>query len=94
MLGFHAEIDAAMRLEHVEFLERALVQKQFDAFARRQLALLVLGLDAPLAAAKPRRRTPAFQLAQDVFHGISSENFRATYRNERLLPSGFGKICK
>jgi len=40
--------------EHVELLERALVEQQFDALARGQLAALVLGLDAALAAAQPR----------------------------------------
>ena len=35
----HAEIGAAMFDEHVEFLERSVVEQQFDAFARGQLAL-------------------------------------------------------
>ena len=38
--------------EHVELLERALVEQQLDALARGQLAALVLGLDARLAAAQ------------------------------------------
>src|SRR5690606_38059735 len=65
-VGLHAEIGAAMAHEHVEFLEAALVQQQFDAFARGQFAAAVLGVDAPLAAAKPRGRVPVLQLAQDV----------------------------
>jgi hypothetical protein len=38
--------------EHVEFLERALVEQQFDPLARGQLAALVLCLDAGLSAAE------------------------------------------
>jgi hypothetical protein len=38
--------------EHVELLERAIVQQQFDALARRQLAARVLRLDALFTAAK------------------------------------------
>ena len=38
----HAEIAAAMRHQHVEFLEGVLVQQQFDALAGAEFALLVL----------------------------------------------------
>ena len=48
----HAEVGGAVLDEHVELLERALVEQQFDALARGQLAALVLGLDARLAAAQ------------------------------------------
>ena len=55
----HAEVDAAVLDEHVELLERALVEQQLDALARGQLAALVLRLDALLAAAElaPARRS-------------------------------------
>jgi hypothetical protein len=43
-----------MRDEHVELLEGALVQQDFDALARRQLALGMLR-GALLAAAEPGR---------------------------------------
>ena len=51
-LLFHAEIGAAVLDEHVELLERALVEQQLDALARGQLAAGVLRLDALLAAAE------------------------------------------
>ena len=54
--------------EHVELLEGVLVDQQFDALARGQLAALVLRIDARLPAAEPRVLTPHLQLFQDVFH--------------------------
>ena len=48
--------------KHVEFLEAVLVQQQVDAFAGRQFAAGVLGVDAPLAAAKPGLLSAFFQL--------------------------------
>ena len=39
-----------------------------DALARGELAALVLGLDARLAAADPRAGATAFELFADVFH--------------------------
>jgi hypothetical protein len=50
LLG-HAELHAPVLDEHVELLERALVQQQVDPLARRQLALGVLGRHPLLAAA-------------------------------------------
>ena len=47
----HAEIDAVMFDIGVDFLERPLVQQDFQPFARGQLALGVLGVDAFLPAA-------------------------------------------
>ena len=66
---FHAEVVGAVLDEHVEFLERALVEQQFDALARGQFAALVLGLDARLAAAQPRLVAPLLQFVENVFHG-------------------------
>ena len=54
--------------EHVELLEGALVEQQFDPLARRQLALGMLGLDALLAAAEPRLGPALLQIAQYGFH--------------------------
>ena len=48
----HAEIGAAVLDEHVELFEGVLIQQQLDAFARRQLAFRMLGIDAGLAAAQ------------------------------------------
>ena len=51
-LLLHAEIAAAVRDELVDLLERAGVEEQLDALAGRQLAAVVLALDALLAAAE------------------------------------------
>ncbi|GJE48430.1 hypothetical protein GOFOIKOB_1460 [Methylobacterium tardum] len=55
--------------EHVELLERPVVEEEFDAFPRRQLAALVLGLDALLATAEPGLCPPLFELVEDILHG-------------------------
>ena len=52
LLG-HAEVVAAVLLEHVPLFESTGVEQQLDALAGCQLALLVLCVDAPLTAAKP-----------------------------------------
>jgi hypothetical protein len=65
---FHAEIGAAMGLVHVVFLERSLVEKHFEPFARGQLALGVLRVDALLAAAKPRLFAPLLNLFDNLPH--------------------------
>ena len=72
----HAEIDAAVLLEHVPFLEGVRVEQQLDTFAGGQLALLVLTVDTLLAAAEAGQFTLFFQLADDVDH--------------RKLPQWFG----
>ena len=64
----HAEVGGAVLDEHVELLERALVQQQLDALARGQLAALVLRLDARLPAAEAGLLAPLFQLVEDVLH--------------------------
>ena len=72
LLILHAEVDAAVLDEHVPFLERAFVEQQLDALARRQLALFVLGVDALLPAAQAREFALSFQLFNDVVHGVGS----------------------
>src|SRR5206468_514649 len=67
----HAELARAVLDEHVELLERALVHQELDALARSELAALVLRLDARLAAAFARARTPRFELVDDVLHGVA-----------------------
>ena len=69
---FHAEFDRAVLDEHVEFLERALVEQQLDALPRGQLAAGVLRLDALLAAAELGAGAAFFEGIQDVFHVIAS----------------------
>ncbi len=68
----HAEVDRAVLDEHVPFLEGAVVQQQLDALARRQLALLVLRVDALVSTAEARLGAPLFKLFEDFFHGIQS----------------------
>ena len=68
MRALHAELGATVLDEHIEFLERALVEEQFQAFARRQLAAPVLGIDARLAAAAPGIGTPFLEFLQNVVH--------------------------
>ena len=54
--------------EHVELLERTLVEQQFDALARGQFSASVLRLDALLAAAELGPGAPFFKGIKDVFH--------------------------
>jgi hypothetical protein len=44
------------------------VEEEFDALARRQLATLVLGDDTVLAATEAGLGAPLFQLLEDVLH--------------------------
>jgi hypothetical protein len=56
--------------EHVVFLERPGIEHDLKPFARRQLALGMLGLDALLAATQPRVLPFLFQLLQNVLHFV------------------------
>jgi hypothetical protein len=56
--------------EHVPFLEGAVVQQQLDALARGELALLVLRVDALLAATQAGQLALFLQLVEDVLHGF------------------------
>jgi hypothetical protein len=61
---------AAVRLEHVELREGALVEEHLQALAGRVLALLVLLADALLAAAEAGLRPQVHQFAEfAVLHG-------------------------
>ncbi len=66
----HAEFARAVLDEHVELLERALVEQQLDALARGQLAALVLGGDALLAAAELGVGAAFVERFEDVLHGV------------------------
>jgi len=66
--------------EHVELLERALVEQQVDPLARGQLALGVLAGDPLLAAAQPGARAPLLELLEDVLHG-DSDGFDGAWRS-------------
>ncbi len=73
-LVLHPEVRAAVLDEHVPFLEGAVVQQQFDALARGELAFLVLRLDALRAAALAGLLALFLQLFQDVLHGLPSND--------------------
>ena len=64
----HAEFGRAVLDEHVELLERALVEQKLDALAGGQFAAGVLRLDALLAAAELGARAPFLKGVQDVLH--------------------------
>jgi hypothetical protein len=68
--------------EHVEFLEGIMVEEEVEAFARRQLAALVLRVDSPLTAAHAGAFATFFQDFEDMFHG-------GIIRNKRIFPRGF-----
>ena len=68
LLG-HAELGAAVLDEGVDLLERALVEQQVQALARRQLAALVLRRDAPRPAAVARRLALGLELRQNLLQG-------------------------
>ena len=65
----HAEIVAAMLDEHVELLERIVVEQEFDPLARGELALGVLRRDALLAAADAGTFAAGVEAGEDVLHG-------------------------
>ena len=75
----HAEIVAAMLDEHVELLERIVVEQEFDALARGELALGVLGRDALLAAAEAGAFAAGVEAGEDVLHGGRLPGWRALF---------------
>ena len=62
----HAEVGTAVLDKHVPFFEGAVVQQQLDALTRGELALLVLGINALLAASQTGEFTFLLQLLEDV----------------------------
>ena len=71
LLLLHAEIVAAVLDEHVPLLEGAGIEQQLQPLARGELALLVLLLDALLAAALARRFALFLQPTQYLAHDAS-----------------------
>jgi hypothetical protein len=57
--------------EHVEFFERAVIEQEVDALARRELAARMLRVDALDAAAETRRGAPLLETFDDMFHGTT-----------------------
>jgi hypothetical protein len=54
--------------EHVPLLEARRIKQEIEAFARRQLALGVLRIDALLATTEPRGSALFFEFANDLVH--------------------------
>ena len=73
--------------EHVEFLERVVIDQELDALARGQLALGVLRGDALLAAAEPRAGAAAVEPGKHVFH-LSSPS---VFQPERIARRNAGR---
>ena len=80
----HAEIDAAVLDIHVELLEGAFVEQEVEALARRELAALVLRLDARGAAPGPRPVAADFKLFQDFLHSRSPDDAPMTVNSMGL----------
>src|SRR6185437_4180794 len=70
-----AEIGVAMFDEHVELLERAGIEEEFEALARGELAAGVLGVDALLATAELGGGAAFFEFDKDIFHREGSGGF-------------------
>src|SRR5262249_4885158 len=64
----HAETSRAVLDEHADPLERPLTNQQFEPLARRQLAALVLCIDACLTTAGACAGAALFELFEDVLH--------------------------
>ncbi len=58
--------------EHVELLERALIEQKLDALARRQLAPTMLRRNPTLPSPQTRLRTTGLKAFKHVFHGMIS----------------------
>ena len=87
----HAELGRAVLDEHVELLERALVHEQLEALAGGELAALVLGFDARIAAAFARPPAAFFELFEDVLHAQPARTWivkRKMHTTPRSMPEG------
>src|SRR5262249_54830115 len=66
---FHSEFVGPMFDEHVELLERTLIEQKLDTFPRGELSARVLGLDPRLATAEAGLLAALLEFIEDVFHG-------------------------
>ena len=86
----HAEVAAPVRDELVDFFERARIEQQLDALARRQLAGGVLLLEAIGTAAT---LGPALEIGENVFgvQAFTACAFSQSFRNfsRPMLVSGW-----
>lgn len=67
-LRFHAKVIASMSNEHVELFKRVFIQQKTNAFAGRQLALVVLRSNTLFSTAEPCLRASVFEFFENVFH--------------------------
>ena len=67
-----SEVGRPMGDEHVVFFETARIEQHIEALAGGELALGVLGIDALLAAAKPRFLTSRVERRDDLVHEVST----------------------
>jgi hypothetical protein len=74
--------------EHVELLERALVEQKLDAFPRRQLAARVLRLNAFLAAAELCGGTASIESFENILHDLPPALRPASSMPLSLSPTG------
>src|SRR5207237_6759718 len=71
----HAEFDRTVLDEHVEFLERALVEQKLDTLPRGQFTARVLRLATLLASAAFCPRAQLRTCVQNVFHLLPPSTF-------------------
>src|SRR5207248_10861933 len=76
-LLLHSEVGVAVDDELVELLKRSGIEQQRHALARRELALLVLPLDASLAAAQLAFAFAALELLQRFLFCFHNMKFRS-----------------
>ena len=96
----HLELGGPVGDEHIVFFETLGIEQHVDAFARRQLALAVLGIDAALPAAEPRLLPTRFKRRNDFLHAelplphCSNETLAAPRTNGETGKGGHAKIVK
>jgi hypothetical protein len=78
--------------EHVELLERVLVEQHSDALARRQLALGVLSGDAARSAALTRLLASAFEFVKDMFQERPNPFGATAAGRDRLIALAEAKL--
>ena len=78
-LVLDAEPDRLVADEHVDLLERALVEQELDSFASGQLAQVVLAVDRPLAAGVQRLFAQHPQIFDPLFRSHLDPGISWTY---------------
>ena len=101
-LVLHAEVAAAVRDELVQLFERAGIEQEIDALARRELAGVVLALEAGLAAAELRepleigkaRHTRAVWAFSQSFRNFSSPmSVSGCLKQASITAAGHVQMC-